>query len=405
MARNHARIDLAIWDDLDFVALSPEAQRLYLFLISQRDLTYAGLLPMRLRRWAGRSATTTVEQIAAALAELDATRFVVCDHDAEEVLVRSLIRRDGIYKQPNTLAAALDKASEITSPVLRRVLADELRRLPAEITGPAPAMAAAALLAGLSAMPHAVEAALAERRAPKTKPSGRRPARHTPVAAPNSNTGVERPTARGAKPAARDESVVLGEPDQGTSSNPSGNPSAMAQGEGSRGQGCASPVTLSSTHRGGSRASASAHPPARETNSPSRDIAARLVAEHVGKQPRRVADALAGEVRGLLTEGVAAGEVSAGLRRWASKSLPAWMLPELVGEAMRTDAGQRMSPEALRGKGILPGRDAKVAAWLALRDEVTSAPTEPVAAEEGRDVGRLARETAAQIGALVGAAA
>ena len=203
------------------------------------------------------------------------------------------------------------------------------------------------------------------------------------------------------------EPEELEEPDQGTprgSSNPSGNPSATAQGGGGREQGCACPVTSSSTHRGGSRVSANAGPLGRGTNPPRGDVAAHLVAEHVGAQPRRVAAALAGEVRGLLTEGVPAGQVSAGLRRWASKSLPARMLPELVGEAMRAHVADSALPEALRGRGILPGRDTKVAAWLALRDELA---TEPQAPDERPDVGRLAREAAAVIGAreLVGARA
>ncbi|MFD1048939.1 hypothetical protein ACFQ1S_27080 [Kibdelosporangium lantanae] len=81
-----------------------------MLLLTQRDLSYAGLLPMRLKRWASRSKTTTVESVTAALAELDASRFVITDHDAEEVLIRSLIRRDGVYKQPNLLAGALREA-------------------------------------------------------------------------------------------------------------------------------------------------------------------------------------------------------------------------------------------------------------------------------------------------------
>ncbi|MGH3760277.1 hypothetical protein [Actinophytocola sp.] len=314
MARDHARVELSIWDDPDFVVLSGEAQRLYLFLLSQRDLSYAGLVPMRLRRWAGRSATATVDAVTAALAELDAARFVVCDHDTEEVLVRSLIRRDGIYKQPNVLAAALREAFEISSPVLRRALVDELLRLPAEVTGPAPELAASALLAGAGDLPPAVKAAL----------TGRRPARGRPV--------------EPAVPA----------PDRGenSSGNPSVNPSGKALGEGRGERGERPPASVD--QQVGVRAPARAYtreeiPPAVRPEAPGsmrqrrQAEARRLVRTHSPAQPARVLTKLTTEVVGLLGDGVDPAHVAAGLRVWASKRLSVSMLPELVGEYMRAE--------------------------------------------------------------------
>lgn len=168
MARDHARIECSIWeDDEDFTALSGPAMLLYFFLLSQRELSYAGLLPLRLRRWT-KKLPFGADEVAAALAELDARRFLVVDRDAEEVLIRSLIRRDGIWRQPQVLAAALRESFAITSEVLRSALAAELRRLPAEVTGPAPEMTAAALLAGAHTLPPAVKAVMEERRRAKS---------------------------------------------------------------------------------------------------------------------------------------------------------------------------------------------------------------------------------------------
>lgn len=129
MARTHARILASIWVDPDFIALSLEAQRMYLLLLSQDSLNNAGRILLTTRRWAAGCHTTTAGDIEKALAELDAARFVVVDYDTEEVLIRSFIRNDGIVKQPQMMKSALREALVIRSPLLRSTLARELRRL------------------------------------------------------------------------------------------------------------------------------------------------------------------------------------------------------------------------------------------------------------------------------------
>lgn len=130
MARDHGRIMASIWDDRDFVALSVGAQRLYLFLVSQPDLAHTGVLALRWTRWTRAQAGMTVAQLRADMTELATARFVVVDEDTEEVLIRTLIRNDGIYKQPNIMRRVERTSVEIASPRLRHALADELERLP-----------------------------------------------------------------------------------------------------------------------------------------------------------------------------------------------------------------------------------------------------------------------------------
>ncbi|MFI7125941.1 hypothetical protein ACIBQ1_09625 [Nonomuraea sp. NPDC050153] len=132
MARSEARIFTTIWQDVQFLVLSEGAQRLYLFLLSQPDLSHCGLIALRERRWARSAAGLTVDRVTAALKELDAARFVVIDEDTEEVLIRSLIRRDQIWKQPNVMKSAREAAQLIESPHLRASLLEELRRIPSE---------------------------------------------------------------------------------------------------------------------------------------------------------------------------------------------------------------------------------------------------------------------------------
>ncbi|XVV06316.1 hypothetical protein ACQPW3_13370 [Actinosynnema sp. CA-248983] len=368
MARERAFIDCAIWDDPDFVALSGAAQRLYFFLLSQRDLNYAGLLPLRLRRWASRL-RDEVEAVEAALAELHAARFVIADHDAEEALVRSLIRRDGIWKQPQIMAPALREAFEITSPTLRAVLADELRRLPVEVVGEAPGLAVVALLSGVRVQPPAVKAASEARlRRGKAKRQATHPAPDNPAPDP------------------------VGDPSPPPSRNPPADPSkepdAQAQGVGGEGKGVVVPVQMTPGSPGGN-APAPARVPVRASapvrvNAPTREAAERLVAEHLpGRQPGRVTVRLVAEVAGLLGEGIAPDDVGAGLRLWAGKRLGVGLLPELVGEAMRAPTIEAARLTAQRSRS-----DDRVGAAFALAARY--------AVEDGddTDVGRALRAAA-----------
>lgn len=148
MARDEARIFAAIWQDEHFLSLSPTQQRLYLFLLSQPDLSYCGVIALRERRWSKKARGLSVDQISQDLAALAADPsenpsgnpssnplsgpLIVIDEDAEEVFVRSLIRLDGIWKQPNLLKAAREAARLVQSPRIRSALAAELRRIPVQ---------------------------------------------------------------------------------------------------------------------------------------------------------------------------------------------------------------------------------------------------------------------------------
>lgn len=147
MPRTEARVFTSIWDDPDILALPPLPQRLYMFLLSQREMTYCGVMPLRPARWAKKAAGLTLDDVERDLKWLegngnpsdnppsgDAARqpFIVTDPDAGELLVRSLLRRDGAWKQPNLLKQGIDSVAEIESPRIRSALLAEALRLPVE---------------------------------------------------------------------------------------------------------------------------------------------------------------------------------------------------------------------------------------------------------------------------------
>jgi hypothetical protein len=130
MARGHGRILTSIWEDADFIALDQQAQRLYLFLISQPNLNHAGLLDLTLRRWARKAAGLSVADLDKLLTALEHARFVVVDDDTEELLIRSFVRNDGVWRMPKVMGAMVSGALEISSPKLRKALLAEMDRIP-----------------------------------------------------------------------------------------------------------------------------------------------------------------------------------------------------------------------------------------------------------------------------------
>lgn len=119
-----------IWSDPEFVALDARPQQLYCLLISYSTRNFAGVLPLTLKRWAKSTGDGTVDNVTDALKSLVAARFVAVDWDSEELLVRTYIRNDEVYRQPNLLKSALKSACQVESKALRWVLHDELSRLP-----------------------------------------------------------------------------------------------------------------------------------------------------------------------------------------------------------------------------------------------------------------------------------
>lgn len=98
MARTHARLLCEIWQDDDFTSLPAGAQRLYLYLLSQPRLSLVGLLDLTPRRWANAAPDLDEATIGEAFEVLCRTRFVLCDDQTQEVLIRSYVRYDGAHK-------------------------------------------------------------------------------------------------------------------------------------------------------------------------------------------------------------------------------------------------------------------------------------------------------------------
>jgi hypothetical protein len=129
MARSEARIYTELWEDDDFLALAPGPQRMFLFLLSQHDLSHDGVLALRERRWSKGARGLTAGEVSADLEALEEARFIVVDEDTEELLIRSFIRRDKVYRQPNVLRSARDHLRLVAGVRVLSTLWVELQRV------------------------------------------------------------------------------------------------------------------------------------------------------------------------------------------------------------------------------------------------------------------------------------
>lgn len=218
MARSEARLAVTIWDDPDFLGLSPTAQRLFMFLVSQPDLAHDGVIALRERRWSKKARGLTVAQISADLDELSTARFVTVDDESEELLIRSFIRRDKVYRQPNVLRAALDHMAIVASPAILTAIAGELDRISAGGDVPEPS---GPLLDQMKAI---ARKGIGN---PSRKGSG------NPLSPDSTSPAVNgRTVAAGDAPSDARADVSAGDKGSGNPSpNPSGNPTAGPPGE------------------------------------------------------------------------------------------------------------------------------------------------------------------------------
>lgn len=129
MPRDHARFQTAIWRDQDWRSLPWEAQWAYKMLASQESLTYAGVLDYRPGRLAALASNTTARKVDLAVKRLEADRFVIIDHDTEELLIRSYVRHDGVMDRSNMGKAVARALNKVVSLAVRRAVLHELSRL------------------------------------------------------------------------------------------------------------------------------------------------------------------------------------------------------------------------------------------------------------------------------------
>src|SRR5690606_9895879 len=94
-----------------------EAQWLFLSVLSQPEVNAAGMLPLRLRRWA--SLAGDAADLERAMAALVVNGWLEVDQDTQEAYLPTFFEWERIGAQPRRVVAALDAIGECDSDRLR----------------------------------------------------------------------------------------------------------------------------------------------------------------------------------------------------------------------------------------------------------------------------------------------
>ncbi len=133
MAHSYGKLYCEIWKPgSGFRRLSMDAQRLYMLLVSQDDLSACGVLPLTIGRWSQMACDATIEATWQAASELASALFIVIDKRTEELLIRKFIKWDEGYKNRFRLIALQKSVRSVASPELLQVIASELAFLGVE---------------------------------------------------------------------------------------------------------------------------------------------------------------------------------------------------------------------------------------------------------------------------------
>lgn len=127
--KDHARINLDIWANEDWLDLTPPAQHLYFVLWTSPQLSYCGTGEWRPGKIAAKAKGWTAEAVCDAAVELSRRLFLIIDTETEEFVVRSWIKHDGLWKSPNMAVAMAKSYADLASRTLRGVVVFEVSKL------------------------------------------------------------------------------------------------------------------------------------------------------------------------------------------------------------------------------------------------------------------------------------
>jgi hypothetical protein len=127
MARAYGKLKKSLWADPDWLKLPGDAQRLYVYLLSQPTTDTAGVFPVQLTKWAKAASDMTVERITAAAKALHSGGWILVDHNTEEGLIHRYIADDDAGG--NVFVAALRRAGLAQSSALRATLLEDILKL------------------------------------------------------------------------------------------------------------------------------------------------------------------------------------------------------------------------------------------------------------------------------------
>ncbi len=127
--RKQGTINIDLWADEDYRALTMGAQWLYEYFLSCPSLSLCGVADWRPARISGLNRDLSKDDVQIFGHELEEALFIVTDDTTEEVAIRSFFRHDSILAKPNVTIAAVKHWGNVSSRHIRAVIAHEVQRL------------------------------------------------------------------------------------------------------------------------------------------------------------------------------------------------------------------------------------------------------------------------------------
>lgn len=125
MPRSHGVIKVEVWEvGSEFRRLDLEPQWAYEMLISQPQINNLGLLPYVPEKWSRLAADLDRARLDQALTVLETLRYTITDVETGELLVRTFIRHDGVWKHSKLVINARRLFREVESHTIRAYLAE-----------------------------------------------------------------------------------------------------------------------------------------------------------------------------------------------------------------------------------------------------------------------------------------
>lgn len=138
MPRSFGLLPTSIWDDETFMSLTPDAQWLYMVLLSQPELNPGGILMARPMRWSGLARAASPERVRRSLAELEVAGWAYTDDVAQDTFVSGFFEAEHIARQPRRLIGAMTAIEAVHSDKLRAIASAELSALVSSAPAPQP---------------------------------------------------------------------------------------------------------------------------------------------------------------------------------------------------------------------------------------------------------------------------
>lgn len=159
-------LQATIWDDPEWCQLTREQQHTYLMISSHPKINSCGVLDLPVPRLTKKARNLNAMDLRAQIHELVEHRYLVTDpEETDEILVRSYLRHDGMFRLGRPARRIALEWRQIESPAIKDAVKTELKRLhqeePNAIGWPIIATADADLMASIEtpnkpqAMPHA----------------------------------------------------------------------------------------------------------------------------------------------------------------------------------------------------------------------------------------------------------